>query len=814
MLGTAAQNLRYSLRCLIRRPGFTIPVVLTLALGVGPNTAVFSIANTILLRPLPFPEPDRLVLVWERNLKNAQMTEWPVSQPNLTDWRAAGDWSIDMAALGPTGVMVLTGRAEPERLRTRAISASIFRVLGRMPSLGRAFTSDEARADARVALISYGCWNRHFGGDSRVIGRAITLNSRLYTVIGILPREFSADPWIGASEVWVPLSSRTAQAFDRSAHSLDVIGRLRPGVSLFQAKAALEKIAERLGEAHPGTNGTWSVTLMSMRLREVAGYRTMLGILVGAAAFVLLIACANVANLTLARAVSREPELAVRVSIGASVPSLLALAVSEGLLLALGGGGLGLTFAVWCVSIVKKVGGGILPRVADVSIDMPVLLFTLTLSFFAALLFSVIPAAQAMYVSGNKGLRTGNRNFTPSRRRFGVLLIVTEVAVAMVLLVGSSLLGESFFRLNEVPLGFDPRGVLTMRLTAPRSASGNQRDFAGFYGRVLDRLGGIPGIATVGLVSSVPLGEGGTGNYFVVKGQTRPERGAEPQASTEVVSPGYFSTMRIKLVRGRTLTAEDVEGAPRVAVISETLAHTHFAGMDPLGQVLDILPPMQSDPNQVAATETYIVGIVEDVKHYSLAGVPFNEIYVPFRQNPVPGMYLVVRSPSNPDATVRSIRHELAAVDPTRPAYDIKMMTDRIAGSLVLTRFTLYVVGVFSGLALLLAVIGVYAIVAQAISQRLREIGVRMALGATPKNVLLMILGHTFRWALVGIAAGSAIALAASRFLASLLYQTSAHSPVALAISAATIGLVSAMAALMAAIRGARLDPVRVLRLE
>lgn len=814
-MNTIAQDLPHSFRTLIRKPGFTIPVVLALALGLGANTAVFSVANTILLRSLPFPDADRLMLVWERNVKNPKMREWPVSQPNFSDWRAAGGALMEMAALGPPGAMVLTGSGDPQRLSARSVSANIFTVLRQMPSLGRTFTGAEEQAKAPLVIINNRLWKRQFGGAPNIIGRSIMLDAQPYTVIGILPPHFSADPWIGGADVWLSLSSHTPQALDRSAHSLYVLGRLRDGVSVGQAQTGMDLIARKLQQAYPDSTGNWGITVTPLEQQEVVGFRPLLFALLGASGFVLLIACANVANLMLARAVARETELAVRVAIGAGTGSLLSLALSESLLLSLAGGALGFVLAVWCVSLFKTIAPGIIPRVAEVSIDPTTLGFTLAISLFTTVLLGLVPAMHAMRADGSLALKSGNLTSTGTRRRMRGVLVAAEVALAMALLNGTSLLAKSFFQLRSVHLGFDPKGLITMRITAPYSGTGTPRDLVVFYDRILERLGGIPGIGSIGLVSSVPLSEeGGTGNYFVIASRPRPERGAEPEASTEIVSPNYFETMRIPLVRGRFFTPQDVEGAPRVAVISETLARRYFPGQDPIGQVLTILPPMQSDVDEIVAAETYIVGVVEDVKHYSLSGSPFNEIYVPFRQNPVPGMYLVVRSASDLNGTVPAIRHEVAALDPHQPVYDVKLMTDRIASGLALARFTLFVVGVFGALAILLAVIGIYAIVTQAVSQRVREIGIRMALGATPADILKLIVGQTLCVTAVGIGIGVVLSLACAQALASLLYETAAsHSPT-LASSTFVIGAVAALAAWIAARKGSRVDPASVLRLE
>jgi predicted permease len=795
------QDLRYGLRTMRRAPGFTAVAVLTLALGIGANTAIFSVVNAVLLRPLPYHDPARLVTVLHDGWK-------PVAPANFLDWREQSR-SFESIAAAQSWNLTMTGRDRPEQLNVLQTSAEMFHVLGVDAALGRTYGAGEDRpGHERVVVFSHRLWQRRFGGDPDVIGREVMLDGEPYTVVGVMPPDFQFAPfWATHAEAWLPLNLG-ARVNDRRGQSLRVFARLKAGATREQAQAEMEAINRRLEEQHPRTNEGLTVSVDPLHEKVVGKSRPALLIILGAVGFVLLIACANVANLMLAKAASRRKEIAVRIALGAGRWRVIRQLLTESLMLSLAGGGAGLLLASWSNTALASFGPDTLPRVQTVGLDARVLVFTLGLSVLVGLLFGLAPALRSTKTDLTESLKDRARGSTPDRRRERVrqLLVVGEIALSLVLLVGGGLMMRSFLRLTSVDPGFDPRGVLalTVPLAGPRYSTDEQR--AAFFQRLTGQAGSLPGVKSASAINHLPLGGDVWTFGFTLEGRPTPPRAEQPSAVYRVVRPDYFRTMGAALLKGRDFTERDGATAPGVVIVNEALARRHWPGEEPLGKRMTV--GGDARPREV-------VGVVRDMKQGEWASAPKPEMYLPDSQADAPrSMTLVIRASSDLSEIEPQVRREVWAIDKDLPVSKVTSMEEVVAESVGPQRFNTLLIGVFAAVALTLAAAGVYGVMSYAVAERTHEIGVRMALGARGRDVLGMVLRQGLVLTLLGLAIGLAGALALTRVMNSLLYEVSVTDPLVFGGVATALTLSALLACYVPARRATQVDPLLALRHE
>jgi putative ABC transport system permease protein len=829
-MDTLWQDLRLGARKLAHTPGFTLAAVATLALGIGANTAIFSVVDAVLLRPLPFPDAGRLVLLWETK-PNAAWPQLPLSFPNFADVRGQARSFEGMAAWTsrPDTVFNLTVGGEPQPVPYALVTANFFDVLGVAPSLGRAFGSDEAQpGGAPAVVLGHGLWLR-LGADPGLVGRALRLDDRAYEVVGVMPPGFRFASAAREPEIWLSIEQQPdptqSRRYARAARYLGVVARLRPDASEESARLELETIAWRLRKDNPGFFRDGGLLLVPLREQVVASLRPTLVVLLGAVAFVLLIACANVAGLMLARGQGRHAEMALRAALGAPRRRLARQLLTETLLLGLAGGALGLVTAFWGLELLAlysaRVRDPFIPYAADlgaVRLDGRVLLFTLALSLGTSLVFGLLPALQAsragLGAALGAGARTAGGAFRGRARR---ALIVAEVGLALVLLVGAGLMLESLRRLQGVDPGFRAEHVLAADLRLP-SWKYRGETVAAFFDLALTRLRGLPGVEEVAAVSALPLTgvEGSTG--VLLEGAPEMNPAERPSVHHRAATPDYFAAMGIPLLRGRAFTARDDARAPKVAVVNDTLARRLWPGQDPLGRrlALDVEAMRffrdRAPELDLAAGLREVVGVVADVRHSRLDGEPGAQMYVPFAQRPSSDMTLVLRAAADPRALAEAARGVVRSMDAAQPLANVTTMAALVEASVAPRRLSLRLLGAFAALALVLAAVGLYGLMSQSVAQRTGEIGVRMALGARRGHLLRLVVGEGLALAVAGIALGAATALALGRTLRALLYGVSPTEPGAFAAAAATLAMVAAVASYVPARRASRVDPMTALR--
>lgn len=797
------QDLHYGLRMIRKNPGFALLAVLTLALGIGANTAIFTVVNAVLLRPLPYSDPDRLVYVQENNLKKG-WDSFSVAPPNFVDWRAQSQSFEHMAAVN-SGSFNYTGGESPERLRGVTVTEDYFPMLGVLPELGRWFVADDYQAGKnKVALLTHRGWTRLVNRHDDVVGRVIMLNGEAYTVVGVLPQHFRTGP---LNDLWVPLVFNANQLAGRGSHFLSIIGRVKPGVSIQQAQQELSGIAARLSEQYPNSNRDWGVVVTSMYEAVVGEVRLALLVLMGAVGLVLLIACANVANMLLARASVRAREIAVRAAIGASRGRLVRQLLTESLVLAALGGGIGLILAMWGTEALTASLTGVLPRASEVRVDGWVASFTVLATVLTGLLFGMAPAWMVSRSNLQETLKEGSSGGSAERRGWlRSTLVVTEVALAVVLVVASGLLLQSFARLQSVPPGFRTDHSLSFAAILPRAKYAEPAKQTAFFEQVLQRVKSLPGVASAALAEPIPLSGSDTLYSLSVEGRAT-DQGDLPSPLYYLVSPDYFRTMEIPLLAGRAFTEQDVDGAPRVVVINRTFAERIFPNENPLGRRIRL------GRNSDIARE--IVGVVADTKHYWLGERnSLLQVYEPFAQMPQSGMNFVLRTSVEPGSLAGAVRRAVQAVDPDQPVIAVQTLEQLLSDSVAQPRFRTLLLGLFGGLALVLASVGVYGVMAYSVARRTQEIGIRMALGAQRGDVLRMVLRGGFTLAAVGVALGLAGAFAATRLLEGLLFGVKPTDLQTYAITAAILVAVALVACAIPALRASRINPMRALRYE
>jgi putative ABC transport system permease protein len=800
-MGKSWGDLRYSFRILARNPGFSAVAILTLALGIGANTAIFSVVNSILFRPLPFPDADRLVVLCEENPAVAGFCI--ASPPNVNDWSQASA-SFEALGVGRDWPFILKNEDGSEGLSGGIATPGFFRVLGLRPQLGRLFLAEDQQLGRNdVAVLSHGLWQSRFGGDPSIVGREISLDSRSFTVIGVLPAGAQV-PKLEYVEIWTPLHIDPTAEQHRQWRGFKAYGRLADGTTLGAAREEMDMITRRLAESYPATNEGWSVALIPLRDHVVGSIRATLLIFLGAMGFVLLIGCANVANLLLARATERRREFAIRAAIGAGRSRLVRLLLTESLMLALLAGAVGTLLSVWAVEAFVALAPGGIPRLDEVGIDRLVLGFATLLSVATCVVFGLAPAIHASRLELNQALKEGDQR-SPGRSgtRLRSTLVVSEVALAFVLLIGAGLLTRSFIELMRWEPGFDQSNLMTVWLLASDGKYSDGYQVAELFSAAVEEVESTPAVVSVGATSAGPLFGGKEPDEFTIAGRPMPEPGQFPVARRYDVGPNYFNTLGVPLLRGRGFTNSDARGAPPVAIINEAMARRYFPGEDPVGQQVTMLGgPMT------------IVGIVGDVQPLQ-AGQPVEpEIYWPYRQRPRWATYLLIRTATDPASAMRPIERRLQALDPDMEISTFRTMGDLIDRQLVRPRFNMLLMGIFGAVALALAAIGIYGVISYSVVQRTREIGIRVALGAAERDILTSVAGRGMALTLSGVGVGVVGAFAVSRVLSSLLVGVRPTDPLTFATIAILLMLVALLASYVPARRATKVDAIDALRSE
>ena len=801
---TLFQDLRYSLRNLAKTPAFTAVALITLALGIGANTAIFSVVNAVLLRALPYADPDRLVVLLHKGRN-------PASHGNFMDWKRDNHVFENMAAAEGWSAN-LTGVDRPLKLPGLRVTPEMFPTLGVAPLLGRNFSFDEAhKGKDRVVVLSYPLWQQQFGGDKDVLGQTIQLNGETYTIIGVMPTGFRFAPfWNTKSQIWTPL---TIEESDRGGFSLRIFARLKPGVTLEQARAEMATISARLETQYPGTNR--DVTVTSLKDKVVGDLRPALFVLLGAVGFVLLIACANVAHMLLARASARQREIAVRTALGASRARIVRQFLAESGLLALIGGVLGTLIAVWGLRVVLGSAPEELLKFGSVGLDRNVLLFALAVSVITGIAFGLAPALQSSALNLVHSLKEGGQTAGTSRRnsRARSLLVGSEFALALILLVGAGLMIRTFAALQAIDPGFNPHHLLTMVVSTAGAKEANAGRTA-FFQSSLERINSLPGIASASAINHLPLGGDLWGLPFWIEGQPAPKKGDEPAAAYRVVLPGYFHTMNIQMLRGRDFTANDNQSAPGTVIVNEFLAKRYWPGDEAIGKRLS------ADNGKTWQT---VIGIVPNVVRSEWASSAEEEFYFPYLQSadyltsPSPHLaYLtfVVRTSGDAGAQTSAIERAIHSIDRNVTISEIETMDGVVADANSEPRFYLFLLAAFAGVALVLAAVGIYGVMTHAVSRRTKEMAVRMALGAQRGEVMRLVVGESMLLAVAGGAVGLVGALVLTPLMKTLLYGVRASDPMTFTVVAVVLGLVAALASYIPARRATKVDPIVALRYE
>jgi putative ABC transport system permease protein len=796
------KDVRYGARMLVKNPGFSIVAIIALALGIGANAAIFSVVNTVLLRSIPYPEPDRLMVLRENKLP--EFPEFSVSPGNFLDWQKQTTMFETLAAFNGAAYNLVSD-AEPERLRGARVSAGLFEMLGAIPAYGRNFLDEEDKeGHGNVVILSNALWKRRFASDPNIVGQQIKLSASSYTVAGVMPASFSFPD--RETELWAPMAFTAQQAQQHGAHYTSAIGRLKAGATIEQVRTEMTTIPGRLGEQYPDTDSGWGVNVFPMQEYDVRDIKPALLVLLGAVALVLLIACANVANLLLARATARQKEVAIRSALGASRWRVVRQLLTESILLALVGGAVGLLLAVWGMDLLLALAPDNLPRVKDVALDGRVVAFTFSIATLTGVIFGIVPALQASNPNLNETLKEGGRGTTGAHHRVRGSLVVTEVALALMLLIGAGLLIRSFYRLQQVNPGFNAKNALVVTVSLPGKKYSKDEQQSAFFTQLLEKVSPLPGVASVGATQSLPV----QGDYilgFNIQGRPPDAPGEEPSTNYYAVTPDYFKAMGIPLLRGRVFTEQDRKGSPRVALINEEMARKFFKDEDPIGKRINV----------TNGPETFreIVGIVGDVKQYGPAQPTTMQTYEPFLQNPYSGMTLVVRTEGNPTALTSAIRSQVLSIDKEQPVARTRPLEQVLSDSVAKQRFLMVLLTTFAAVALVLAAVGLYGVMSYAVTQRTHEIGIRLALGARTGDVMKLVVGQGMALALAGVGIGLAGAFILTRILmASFLFSVGASDPLTFATISVLLAGVALGASVVPARRAVKVDPMVALRYE
>jgi putative ABC transport system permease protein len=805
------QDLRYGARTMLKAPGFTAVAILTLALGIGANTALFSVVNAILLRPLPYAESKGLVQIYEANAQQ-NYTRFSFSLANFVDHRDQQTSFEQMAAYFRRDAS-LTGAGEPERVQIAVVSPALLLLLRVQPLLGRGFLpGEETPGKHRVVILSHGLWSRRFGADPQIINQPITLGGNAFTVVGVLPPHFQFPNPFGVNplsdsaprvDLLAPLAYDPRDLGDRGSHFLLVIGRLKPRVTPAQAQAELRAIAGRLEQQYPDRNKGWTINVFGLQDEVVRAIRPALLLLLAAVGFVLLIACANVSNLLLARAAARQKEMAVRLALGAPRARLLRQLLTESLLLSLMGGAAGLALAYWAIRAFAGFSPANVPRADEIRLDSLALLFTFGATTLASVLFGLIPALQASKPDVQEALKEGGRSAGAGRHRARGLLVVAEVALSLLLLIGAGLMIRSFIGLQRVYLGFRTDNLLTMKLALPTAKYRETQQGVAFYQQAIERIKALPGVQSVGAVTDLPLT--GESDIYAFNIEGRPPEKAWDNAEWRAINSDYFRAMGIRMLGGREFTERDNQGAPEVVIINETAAKRWWPGEDPVGKRVRIY-----DGEQLSWRE--IIGVVKDIKHFGPATDVAPEIYAPFLQRPRPAMTLIAHISGQPEPLAAAMRAAIQSIDKEQPVYRVRTMERFLSDAVAAPRATMFLLGVLSVAALALAAVGIYGVMAYAVTQRTHEIGIRMALGARGGDVLGMVVKQGMLLAGAGVAIGLAAAFALTRLMKDLLFGVRPTDPATFATLALLLIGVALLACYLPARRATRVDPLIALR--
>lgn len=808
---TLVNDLSYGFRRLIRSPGFTAVAVLSLALGIGANTAIFTIVNAVLLRPLPYTDADKLVRIGGANLSKGRMMS-SFSPQDFYDWQAGNNVFESLSACDKWSLN-LTDAGEPERLDALAVSANFFQVLRAEAALGRTFLSAEDQLSATpVAILSHALWQRRFNSDPNIVGRQIILTDEAYTVIGVMPEGFRSPPLregqLTDPELWVPFTIDLKE-WTRSSRSVDAaVGRLKPGVTIEQARSEMQTIASRLERQYPESNTNQSISVDSLQESIVQKSRMPLLIVLGAVGFLLLIACANVAGLLLARSTERQREIAIRMALGATRSRIIRQLLAESLMLSLLGGALGLLLALWSTNLLVVLAADLIPRVNHIETDGRVLVFTLFISFATGIAFGLAPAFHLSIPNLNETLKEGGRGGSMGLRsqRLRSILVISEIALSLLLLVGAGLLARSFLRLQEVNPGFRPENLLTMYISLPGNRYMEDEQKVAFFNRVVTGVRSLPGVGQASVVSILPISENFDRFGIVVEGQPAQPLGVSPEADRYRIGPDYFSTMSIPLIAGRVFNERDRAQSSPVVIINETLARRYWPGESAVGK--RIKGARTEDP------WLEVVGVVVDVKQYGLDTAPTLQVYLPQDQSPTLHMTLVVRTGPNPGSYFKAVREKIWEIDRSQPVYNIRTMEQLLSNSVTQRRFSMTLLGLISTMALILSCVGLYGVISYTVTQRAHEIGIRIALGARSWDVLKMVLGQGAALTITGICIGLVSSYAMTKMLNKLLFEVAATDSLTYLSVSLLILLVSLLSCFLPARRAMKVDPMVALRHE
>ncbi len=800
------QDFRFGLRLLVKQPGFTIVALIALGLGIGATSAIFSIVNSVILQPLPYNEPSRLITIWEDHRGLGGPASEYTSPTGFEDWRDQTRSFSHVAAYSgwsPT----LSGREAPDQLVGAAVSHDIFSVLDVKPRFGRAFRSeDDRRGSENVAVISYELWQRKFQGDTQAVGRSIILNGESYTLIGVMPQGFKF-PVIEDAEIWRTIQPGLGEGCLRGCLVLRVLAKLKSGISIEAARDELTALARRIEKEFPETNSKIGFSLIPLHDFLIGDVRTPMLVMFGAILLVLLIVCVNVANLMLARSAARNRELAIRTALGAGRGRIIRQLLIESMSLALIGGLIGLLISIWLVDLMAGLSPEGLPRAGEIRVDFWVFIFTAGIAILSGVVSGFAPIIRISQIDLNNSLKesgTGTQASGKSRRILN-FLVAAEIAISLLLLIGAGLLLKSFIKLKSVDTGFIPQRVLTMNVLFPPARYPERADIKSVTDRVIEGIGTIPGVEAAGAVSSLPLGGSNTDASFFVEGRPAPPPNREPVAWYSLVSPDYFKSMGMRVIRGRPIQATDLENSPAVVVINETMANRYFPNEDPLGRRIG---------NGRPDGWRTIIGIAADVKHFGINQDARPSMFLPLSQVPGRRLFLTVRSTTDPTSIVPAVRRILASIDPHLAPANLSTMEEIASESLSLQRFTLLLIGVFASLALILAAAGIYGVMSYAVTQRTREIGIRMALGAQSQSIIKMIISQGMLVALFGVIFGLAGAFGLTWLMSGLLFEVSEIDPVTFGAVSLLMLIIAFLACLIPARRAAVVDPLITLRYE